>query len=105
LRIQVQFGGVHASSRTRCLTFNLNDRFPRYVFAHEIGHLLLDQQVHSVQGIMRSESGFEDFPRITEGTLLFTPQEAEFLRAALRRRYEGQEFASVAVVEVPASPR
>lgn len=57
-----------------------------YAIAHEIGHLLLNQQVHSAYGIMRGEWGFADFRDIAEGVLLFTPQQAQFLRADARKR-------------------
>ena len=57
-----------------------------HAIAHEIGHLLLNQQVHSPRGIMRGEWGFADFRDMACGMLLFTPKQAENLRAdALRR--------------------
>jgi hypothetical protein len=63
-----------------------------HAFAHEIGHLLLNQQVHSPHGIMRGEWGFADFRDMTEGRFLFTPQQTEFLRADVRRRSWGSEL-------------
>jgi len=57
-----------------------------HAMAHEIGHLLLNNQVHSAHGIMRGEWGFADFRDMTEGMFLFTPQQTEFLRADVRRR-------------------
>jgi len=57
-----------------------------HAMAHEIGHLLLNNQVHSPHGIMRGEWGFADFRDMTEGMFLFTPQQTEFLRADVRRR-------------------
>jgi hypothetical protein len=57
-----------------------------HAIAHEIGHLLLNQQVHSAHGIMRGEWGIADFRDMISGMLLFSPQQAEFLRADVRRR-------------------
>jgi hypothetical protein len=76
-----------------------------HAIAHEIGHLLLNQQVHSPHGIMRGEWGFADFRDMTSGMLLFTPQQAGVLQADVRRRNSQQEIVNVAVVESPASPR
>jgi hypothetical protein len=76
-----------------------------HAIAHEIGHLLLNQQVHSSQGIMRGEWGFADFRDITEGLFLFTPQQAEFLRADVRRRSTQQETTKVTELESPAAAR
>jgi hypothetical protein len=76
-----------------------------HAIAHEIGHLLLNQQVHSPHGIMRGEWGFADFRDMTDGMLLFTLEQAEILRADVRRRNTQQEIVNVAVVQSPASPR
>jgi hypothetical protein len=57
-----------------------------HVIAHELGHLLLNTTGHSAQGIMRGEWGFADFREMTCGMLLFSPQQAEVLRANVRRR-------------------
>jgi hypothetical protein len=70
-----------------------------HVIAHEVGHLLLNQQVHSPQGIMRGEWSFVDFRDMTSGMLLFTPQQAEFLRADVRRRNGQKESQNVTAVE------
>ena len=75
-----------------------------HAIAHEIGHLLLNQQVHSAHGIMRGEWGFADFRDMTEGTFLFTPQQAEVLQADVRRRNMQQEVLKVAGVESLSSP-
>jgi hypothetical protein len=56
------------------------------VIAHEVGHLLLNQQVHSPHGIMRGDWGFLDFRDMASGMLVFTPQQAEVLRVDVRRR-------------------
>jgi hypothetical protein len=66
-----------------------------HAIAHEVGHLLLNQQVHSPHGIMRGEWGFADFRDRTYSMLLFTPQQAELLRADVRRRSGQQETLEV----------
>ena len=66
-----------------------------HAIAHEVGHLLLNQQIHSAHGIMRGEWGFTDFRDMTREMLLFTPQQAEFLRADVRRRSGQQETLEV----------
>jgi hypothetical protein len=57
-----------------------------HTIAHEIGHLLLNQQAHSAHGIMRGEWDFADFRDMADGIFLFTPHQTEFLRAEVRRR-------------------
>lgn len=54
--------------------------------AHELGHLLLQSEAHSVIGIMRArwpEKALRDDDR---GYLRFTPGEAESMRSEVRRR-------------------
>ena len=69
-----------------------------HVIAHEVGHLLLNQQVHSPLGIMRGEWSFVDFRDMTIGLLLFTPEQAKFLRADVRSRDTRQEIIKVAAL-------
>jgi hypothetical protein len=76
-----------------------------YVIAHEVGHLLLNQQVHSPHGIMRGEWSFLDFRDMTCGMLLFSAQQAEFLRSDARSRNTRQETFKVAGLESPALAR
>jgi hypothetical protein len=75
-----------------------------HVMAHEVGHLLLNQQIHSPHGIMRGEWSFTDYRDMTRGMLLFTLQQAEVLRADVRRRDTQQEIGNVAGIGSPASP-
>ena len=60
-----------------------------HVIAHEVGHLLLNQQLHSMRGIMRGQWGFADLRNMALGLLLFTPQQAELMRADIRERHSG----------------
>jgi hypothetical protein len=73
--------------------------------AHELGHLLLDLQGHSAEGIMRGEWGLTDLRNATFGMLLFTPQQAEVLRANARSRNTPRETFKVAALESPAPAR
>ena len=59
-----------------------------HVIAHELGHLLLNLNGHSVHGIMRAEMDFTD----GHDSLLFTPQQAEALQADVRRRNGRREM-------------
>jgi hypothetical protein len=76
-----------------------------HVMAHEIGHVLLNQQVHSAHGIMRGEWDIADFRTMTSGTLLFTPQQADNLMADVRRRNAQQEMSKGSALESPALVR
>jgi hypothetical protein len=76
-----------------------------HVIAHEVGHVLLNQQVHSAHGIMRAEWDIADFRDMTSGMLLFSSQQAEFLWADVRRRNTEQETIKVAALESPALSR
>jgi len=73
--------------------------------AHELGHLLLDLQGHSANGIMRGEWGPRDLRNATFGMLLFTPQQAEVLRANARSRNTQREPLEGAKVKSPADTR
>jgi hypothetical protein len=66
-----------------------------HAIAHEIGHLMLNQQIHSPRGIMRGEWGFPEMRDATYGLLLFTPQQARTLQAEMRRRATQQETAGM----------
>ena len=54
--------------------------------AHEIGHLLLGTAAHARAGVMRAVWSPEALRRGTGGDWRFTPQDAEALREAARRR-------------------
>ncbi len=73
--------------------------------AHELGHLLLDLQGHSAEGIMRGEWGLRDLRNATFGMLLFTPEQVEVLRANARSRNTQREILKVAELESAAPAR
>jgi len=57
-----------------------------YVLAHEIGHLLFGSNSHSVNGIMSPHWNGSELRRISEGSLLFLPNESRVLRERLALR-------------------
>ena len=63
------------------------------VMAHEMGHLLLGSNAHSVSGIMRAQWDAEELQRIAMGTLLFTEHQAERMhgRASVAESAERKE--------------
>ena len=76
-----------------------------HVIAHEVGHLLLNQQVHSPHGIMRGEWSFLDFRDMASGRMTFTPEEAGFLRADVRTRNTRRQIIKVAALSsTPLTP-
>jgi hypothetical protein len=53
------------------------------VLAHEIGHLLLGSNSHSVSGIMSAHWHGEELRRISEAAMLFTSSQSRTLRGRL----------------------
>ena len=53
------------------------------VMAHEMGHLLLGANSHSVAGLMQAHWRSEELDRIAVGTLLFLPEQSQRMRARL----------------------
>ena len=71
------------------------------VMAHEIGHVLLNLSSHSEIGIMRGDWDQEDLYKVGAGCLLFTPNQAEVIRAELLRRAVEREAPGVAKTAGP----
>ena len=57
-----------------------------HAIAHELGHLLLNIASHSATGIMRGDWNLKDLQDVAYGSLLFTSQQAEVIRAEVGRR-------------------
>ena len=55
-----------------------------HAMAHELGHMVLGQRGHSPGGIMMETIRKDALKRAEKGHLLFTPQQAEEMRARLR---------------------
>ena len=56
--------------------------------AHEIGHLLLGSNSHSPWGLMRAQWSRQDLQNAGVGNLLFTPEQAEVMKAEALRRLQ-----------------
>lgn len=53
------------------------------VMAHEIAHLLLGGNSHSVAGLMHARWGADELERIAMGTLFFSPEQGKRMRVGL----------------------
>ena len=60
-----------------------------HVIAHEIGHLLLGPTRPNPTGIMREPWTAEEVQRLSQGTLLFSREDAAEMRRELKRRSQG----------------
>jgi hypothetical protein len=76
-----------------------------HAISHEIGHILLNMELHSETGIMRGNWGTNDFQDAAYGVLVFTPQQAEVIRAEVIRRVRQHETGEVATLELPTLAR
>ena len=57
------------------------DRILGCVIAHEMGHLLLGLNSHSISGVMRAHWGSNELRQINRGNLLFLPEQGKRMRA------------------------
>jgi hypothetical protein len=65
-----------------------------HAVAHEIGHVLLQQDAHSPTGLMRALWDRNDLQAMMAGQLGFTREESERVRAELLRRGDQREDQS-----------
>jgi hypothetical protein len=72
-----------------------------HVIAHEIGHALLNIKSHSATGIMRGDWNPKDLQDAAYGYLLFTPQQAEIIRADVGSRVRQHKAPEVTWLESP----
>ena len=70
------------------------------VIAHEIGHLLLGENQHTVNGIMQARWDIWQIQQLLKGALQFTPRQAIRMRINSRIRTMPAPAASPASVEV-----
>jgi hypothetical protein len=61
----------------------LKHRLLGTVLAHEVGHLMLGSNAHSIWGIMSGQWGGEGLRRVSEGALLFAPLESRVMQDRL----------------------
>ena len=77
--------------RTRTLASSTAFAFPEllgFAVAHEIGHLLLGDRVHSQTGIMKARWRTRDLERGYREEFFFTPGQGYRLRAAAKSRWQ-----------------
>jgi hypothetical protein len=72
-----------------------------HLIAHELGHLLLGVNSHSLSGIMSFPWGRDQLQRTTRGQLLFTGQEGTQIQAAVQARLRA---AGAERPKLPLSP-
>ncbi len=65
------------------------------VMAHELGHLLLGTGSHSPSGLMRGSWHREDLLRAIKGTLLFSDDQSDHMRAKLFQAYLDRKGAGL----------
>jgi hypothetical protein len=63
------------------------------IIAHEIGHVFLGPNSHSLSGIMTAKWKHRDLTAISQGGHDFTPRQRELIRAEAKRR-QAQQAAS-----------
>ena len=67
------------------------------VMAHEIGHLLLGSNSHSLSGIMCAHWDYDELRNVAEGIMSFVPPQPRIIRDRLRARQSGRmDLAPVA---------
>jgi hypothetical protein len=77
---------VTSNSRREVSWFITKGQVLGHAIAHELGHVLLNQQGHSPVGIMRGRWGYAEMRDASHGELLFTPQQAGTIQIEVRRR-------------------
>jgi hypothetical protein len=100
--VYVFYSNVEALARRQSRTHVGTALILGHAMAHEIGHLLLDQQSHSPTGIMRGDWNLKDLQDAVYGYLLFTPKQTEVIQAEVGRRI-GRQHAEAAELASPKS--
>jgi hypothetical protein len=72
------------------------------MMAHELGHILLNLPSHSQIGIMRGDWDLKDLADVAYGFLFFTRQQAEIMRADVRRRGTAE---TARFISQPSAPK
>lgn len=80
------------------------------LIAHEIGHLLLGENQHSVSGIMQARWDIRQIQLLTKGVLQFTPQQSARMRNNTEMRAKppsltGLDSTEIAPVELSTKRR
>jgi len=82
--MQLSASEIDARAQELGVTSNQGvDRILGSVMAHELGHLLLGLNSHSVTGLMRARWGNDELRCLDMGTLVFLPEQGKRMRARL----------------------
>jgi hypothetical protein len=81
-------GGLGLTSGAIVFVRNFDSIWLGYVMAHELGHILLGANAHSVAGVMRGTLLQEDWGKAAQGTLGFTRSQHHKIRAWIVGRRE-----------------
>lgn len=79
-------GGIGFESGAIIFVRNLNSTWLGTIVAHELGHILLGPNAHSIAGIMRATLLPEDWEKAAQGTLGFTRSQSQQIRAWIAQR-------------------
>jgi hypothetical protein len=74
------------------------------VLAHEIGHLLLGSNSHSVSGIMSAHWYGDELRRISEATIFFVPSQSRTIRDRLASRKLDGPAVPGAIADASGAP-
>jgi hypothetical protein len=74
------------------------------VLAHEIGHLLLGSNSHSVSGIMSAHWYGEELRRISEGAMFFAPSQSRMMRDRVASRQVDLPAVTRGIADGSAGP-
>jgi len=74
------------------------------VLAHEIGHLLLGSNSHSVSGIMSAHWYGDELRRISEATIFFVPSQSRIMRDRLASRQFDSPDVTGAIADGSGAP-
>jgi len=74
-----------------------------HVLAHEIGHVLMKNDAHSPEGIMKAHWSGLDWPQITYGQLTFLPADADMIRRGAIARADAIEREEGVVADQAAA--
>jgi hypothetical protein len=76
-----------------------------HAISHEIGHILLNLEIHTPTGIMRGNWTMNDLFDAVSGRLIFSTQQAEVIRTEVARRMGKQEQLKSAGIETASVER
>ena len=76
-----------------------------HAIAHEIGHILLNLDIHTPTGIMRGNWTMNDLLDAASGRLVFSAQQAEVIQTEVARRMGKQEKLETAGIEIASVER